>query len=78
MFATTDNTDNQFAFISNGQIILNGINGYTTVQLFDVTGRMLSSTNGTNRISTENMSNGVYMIRLINGSDVKTQKIVVK
>ena len=78
VFATTDNTDNQFAFISNGQIILNGINGYTTVQLFDVTGRMLSSTNGTNCISTENMANGVYMIRLINGSDVKTQKIVVK
>ena len=74
----TGNDDDQFAFIGNGEIILNGVNGNTTVQLFDVTGRMLSSTNGANRISTENMAAGVYMIRLVNGNDVKTQKIVVK
>ena len=70
--------DEQFAFIGNGEIILNGINGNTVVQLFDVTGRMLSSTNGATRLSTENMAAGVYMIRLVNGSDMKTQKIVVK
>ena len=72
------NNDDQFAFIGNGEIILNGVNGNTTVQLFDVTGRMLSSTNGANRISTENMAAGVYMLRMVNGNDVKTQKIVVK
>ncbi|MBQ3709532.1 MAG: fibronectin type III domain-containing protein [Bacteroidales bacterium] len=78
VFATSDTSDDQFAFISNGEIILSGVNGNTTVQLFDVTGRMISSTNGANRISTENMAAGVYMLRLVNGSDVKTQKIVVK
>ena len=76
VFATGNNE--QFAFIGNGEIILNGINGNTTVQLFDVTGRMLSSTNGATRISTESMAAGVYMLRLVNGNDVKTQKIVVK
>ena len=70
--------DENFAFISNGEIILNGVNGNTTVQVFDVTGRMINSTNGANRIATNNMAAGVYMLRLINGDNVKTQKIVVK
>ena len=78
VFATGNASDEQFAFISNGEIILNGINGSTTVQLFDVAGRMLSSANGTSRISTENLAAGVYMIQLINGDNTKTQKIVVK
>ena len=78
VFAAGNNSNEQFAFIGNGEIILNGIDGNTTVQLFDVTGRMLSSTNGANRISIENMAAGVYMLRLVNGNDVKIQKIVVK
>ena len=77
VFATGTN-DDSFAFISNGEIILNGVNGNTTVQVFDVTGRMINSTNGANRIATNNMAAGVYMLRLINGDNVKTQKIVVK
>ena len=78
VFTTSDNDENQIAFISNGEIVLNGVNGYTTVQLIDVNGRILSNLNGANRISTEDLAAGVYMIRLINGSDVKTQKIVLK
>ena len=73
VFSTSNGNENQFAFISNGEIILNGINGNTTVQLYNVTGRMLSSANGANRISTENMAAGVYMLRLLNGNDTKTQ-----
>lgn len=74
----TGNADDSFAFIGNGEIILSGVNGNTTVQLFDVTGRMISSTNGANSIAIDNMAAGVYMIRLINGDNVKTQKIIVK
>ena len=70
--------EDAFAFISNGEIILNGVNGNTTVQVFDVTGRMINSTNGANRIATDNLTAGVYMLRLINGDNVRTQKIVVK
>ena len=78
VFATGNNSNSQFAFISNGEIILNGIDGNTTVQLFDVTGRMISSTNSANRISIENMAAGVYVLRLVNGNNVKSQKIVIK
>ena len=72
------NSNSQFAFLSNGEIILSGINGNTNVQLFDVTGRLVSSLNGVSRISTENMAAGVYMIQLVNGENSLTQKIVVK
>ena len=67
--------DDQFAFISNGEIVLNG---QGTAQVYDVTGRMISSHYNATRIATENMAAGVYVIRLINGENVKTQKIVVK
>ena len=78
VFATSDFTDDHFAFISNGEIVLNGVDGNTNVQLFDVTGRMLRSAIGVNTIATENLSAGVYMVQLVNGSNVKSQKIVVK
>ena len=72
-----ENNDN-FAFFSDGEIILSGVNGNSTVQVFDVNGRCISSNNGANRIAVNNMASGVYMLRLINGENVKTQKIVVK
>ena len=78
VFATGNDGLNQFAFVSNGDIVLNGVNGSTSVQLFDVNGRLLSSSIGTSRISTENMAAGVYMVQLVNGDNTLTQKIVVK
>ena len=78
VFNASNDDDDHFAFISNSDIIINGVSGNTTVQLFDVTGRLLSSTNGANRISTKNMSNGVYMLRLINGESTKTQKVIIR
>ena len=75
VFATGNANNDQFAFISNGEIVLHG---QGTVQLDDVTGRMIGSHNNVTRISTENMAAGVYMLRMINGTDVKTQKIVIK
>ena len=75
VFSANDTDSDSFAFISNGEIILNG---QGTVQVYDITGRMISSHNNVTRISTEGMAAGVYMIRLINGNGVKTQKIVVK
>ena len=72
---TTTGVSEHFAYVSDGNLILNGEG---TVQVFDVTGRLISSHNDVNRISTEGLTPGVYMIRLINGNDVKTQKIIVK
>jgi hypothetical protein len=77
VFATGDSSES-FGFVTNNEIVLNGVNANTTVQLIDALGRIIISDNGLNSISTNGMANGVYMLRLINGANTTTQKIVVK
>jgi hypothetical protein len=79
---STNNTDGPstgsgtFAFISNGNII---INGEGTVQVIDMAGHIIVSVDEyTRSIPTAGMTSGVYVLRLIEGDDVKTQKIVVR
>ncbi|MCR4848243.1 MAG: T9SS type A sorting domain-containing protein, partial [Bacteroidales bacterium] len=76
--SVNENSSESFAFISNGQLILTNVDNNTTVQMIDALGRMIVSTNAMNHVSTDNMAPGVYVLRLVNGNDVKTQKIVVK
>ena len=75
VFSTGNANGNQFAFVGNGEIFLAG---QGDVEVYDVTGRLISSHNDVSHFSAENMSAGVYMIRLTIGSESKTQKIVVK
>jgi hypothetical protein len=78
VFATGNSEDGNFAFFSNGNLVINN-NGAATLQVIDVTGRIIStrSINGCCNVSVDAAA-GVYTIRLINGSDVKTQKIIVR
>ena len=69
------NNNDSFAFISNGDII---INGQGTVQVVDALGRIVISRDGVHAISTNEMAKGVYMLRLIDGDNTKTQTIIVK
>ena len=71
------NDDNGFAFYSNGSFIINN-DGDATLQVVDMTGRIVKSEtiNGSANIDI-NAAPGVYMLRLVNGDNVKTQKIVV-
>ena len=67
-----------FAFYSNGNWIINNV-GEATLQVIDLTGRILSSETVNGSVSTTiNATPGVYMIRLVNGENVKVQKIVVR
>ena len=78
VFATSDSNDENFAFFNNGNLIINN-DGEATLQVVDVMGRILSSETVSGSCSKHiNAAKGVYMIRLINGSDVKVQKIVVE
>ena len=75
------NSDNEpFAYISNGEIIVNGgsSTGLETLQVVDVMGRVIVQGDAMNRVSTSGMTPGIYVLRLINGNDVRTQKIVVR
>ena len=68
-----------FGFVSNGEIVLTGVDGYATVQVIDALGRIVvSRSSDANRISTSGLSAGVYVLRVVNGSDAKTQKIVIE
>ena len=64
-----------FAFVNNGDII---VNGEGTLQVIDVMGRIIVSRDGAHTVSTNGMTPGVYMLRLVNGNDVKTQKVVIE
>ena len=70
------NGDNEtFAFISNGNII---VDGEGMLQVIDMMGRIVLSGDARPCVSTNGMTAGVYVLRLINGNDVKTQKMVVR
>ena len=79
-FYNDDVRDNFFegTFDGNGQLILSGIDGNSVLQIIDVNGRVLSSRNATNRIGTDGLAAGVYVLHLIKGDNVKTQKIVIQ
>ena len=76
--STSSATEETFAFFSNGNLVVNN-EGEATLQVIDVMGRVLSSQtiSGTAELNL-NQQTGVYVLRLVNGNDVKTQKIVVK
>jgi hypothetical protein len=81
VFATGSSIDgDSFAFINGmGNLCIFGIEGEATVQVMDALGRMVSSNTFSGSYEQKlNVAPGVYMIRLINGNDVKVQKIVVK
>ena len=74
----TGNSDENFAFFSNGNFIISN-EGEAVLQVVDVTGRILKNEtiNGSASVNVSAAS-GVYMLRLINGDNVKVQKVVVK
>ena len=74
----TGNADDNFAFFSNGNFVINN-EGNATLQVVDVNGRILSNEtiNGCANVNV-NAAAGVYMLRLVNGDNVKTQKVVVR
>ena len=85
VFATGNNAnDDAFAFFSNGSFVINNPStssgtSEATLQVIDVNGRILKSEsiNGCANVDVKAAA-GVYMLRLVNGNDVKVQKVVVR
>ena len=73
-----ENNENNFAYFNGSNWTISS-NGNATLQVVDLTGRVLSSEqlNGTVNVNI-NQAAGVYMLRLVNGDNVMTQKVVVK
>ena len=70
-----DNLDDDFVFISNGQII---VNGEGTLQVIDMMGRIVLCGDTMRYISTAGMKQGVYVLRLVESNRTRTQKIVIE
>ena len=73
-----DGSNDSFAFHSNGNwIIIN--DGEATLQVVDLMGRIISNEriSGTCNKSI-NAPAGVYLLRLVCGKDIKTQKVVIE
>ena len=67
-----------FAYMNNGSFIITN-EGMATLQVIDMTGRILSNeTINGNFTKPVQLSDGVYILRLISDNSVKSQKIVVK
>jgi len=72
-----ENLDESFAFMSDGQLI---VNGEGTLQVFDVLGHQILTKELSVFRSQFSVFNapGVYVLRLTDGTNVRTQKIVVE
>ena len=57
-----------FAFVNNGRIVFVGVDE-ASVQIIDMTGRV---------VSNDELAPGIYVLRLTQGNETRTQKIVVK
>ncbi len=70
--------DEAFAYYNGSQWVVSN-EGEAMLQVVDVMGRVLSSQNinGNAEVSIDRAA-GVYLLRLINGSDVKVQKIIIQ
>ena len=78
VFITGNADEDDITFFNGSQWVINN-EGHATLQVIDVLGRILSSEsiNGCVSISID-QAPGVYVIRLLNGENVRTQKIIIK
>lgn len=72
-----------FAFISNGRLYINDIETCqgAALQMVDMTGRTVWSETINNRdgmYTVSTMSPGIYVLRLNDGSTIRTQKVVIE
>ena len=77
--ASDDDTDREeFAYYANGQIFLFGIGADASLQVIDMTGRIvLSHKDVSGNISTTGTAPGVYVVKLITSGKTRVQKIVI-
>ena len=73
-----DGDNESFAFFNGSEWVISN-EGKATLQVIDMTGRILSSETVDGSIGIGlNHTSGVYMLRLVNSESIKTQKIVIK
>ena len=74
----TDGGNETFAYFNGSAWVVNGVDGGAILQVVDMTGRVILSNDAKAGISVNAMSQGIYVLRLIDGDNVKIQKIINK
>ena len=72
-------SDASFAYFNGSEWVVSN-EGTATLQLIDMMGRIAIATsiNGNSTLDTDDLAPGVYVMRLINTSEVKAQKVIVR
>lgn len=74
--------EDSFIYINNGELIFDNLSNDAIINVFDVLGRNIATFNNcgdtTFRVSTDLFADGVYMVRVIEGNNVKVQKMVIE
>jgi hypothetical protein len=73
-----DSDNEAFAFVSNGEIVITNAEAGATLQIVDMMGRIVVSSDVARNVSTSDIPAGVYVLRLINGDNVRTQKMMIE
>ena len=74
----TSISGDNFSFCNNGEWIINN-DGDAILQVIDINGQILSSESISGSVSKHiDATPGIYMLRLVNGEIVKTQKIIIQ
>ena len=81
-YGIEEQENNGFAYYANGEIIINYNNIETqsiaSLQVCDLTGRVVFCRDAARHVSTYGMSPGVYVLRLKTQNEVRTQKIIIE
>lgn len=75
MHRNVENQSDDFCYFADGRLVVPFIDGETTLQIIDMTGRIISSQSVNGSFNEAlNLNTGVYVVRMSN----RTQKIVVR
>ena len=77
--ASSETDEETFAYFNGSEWVIN-TTGEASLQLIDMMGHTVSTyqLNGTQSVSTAALTSGTYVMRLVEGTNIKTQKIVVE
>ena len=73
----TSTSSATFAYVYNSEIVITADSDKATLQIMDMTGRVIYSRDHVRTVPTSGLASGVYVLRLIEGEKVRTQKIVI-
>ena len=81
VYATTTGISeegNPFAYYVDGEIRMAETCHGASLQIVDMTGRVVYQGDARHCVSTKGIPAGVYVMRLINGNDVRLQKVIIQ